>query len=136
MGGTEKCLRFEDYYFSDDEADYKKDTNQRNIIIKQINQLIKEKKKDIKNLQRLVNNVVFFRNVFTKEAILEFFNSKFEDDALKVFGDILYELIVTSKDGKVGNHRRYADEVFKLMRVKGSNEGIVKLWEELVSTIK
>lgn len=152
------CFKYEDYYFTDKVFDrsegielspedvekiheslkesYQKDLNQKNIVIKQVNQLVNEKKKDPKNLQRLANNIILLRNVFTKESILEFFNSKFTDKTLGQVGDVIYEIVVISREGKVKDHQHYADEVFKIMAVKGVTTDIEKLWKKHKQSVK
>jgi hypothetical protein len=127
-------LDFNDYYFSDDIEDYNKDLNQRNILIKQVKQTIRENKKDEKNFQRMVNNLFFLRNTFTRESILEFVNEKFKKEEMKKVGDIFYEALVNTKEGVISDHRRYADSVFKLMETKNVDAKIKKVWENYVET--
>jgi len=129
-------LSFQDYYFSDDEDEYKKEMNQTPILIKQMKQLIREDEKNLVNLGRMTNNIILLKNTFVRESILEFFNTKFSKDELKKVGDIIYEMLVNQRDGIISNHKKYADEVFKLMKVKGLSRKVKKVWETYKDEIK
>jgi hypothetical protein len=129
-----ELLGFGDYYFSDDEEEYTKDLNQRNILIKQTNQLVKEDGKNEANVNRLVNNILFLRNIFCRESILEFVNVKFKSIDLNKMGNIYYELLVNTNAGLISNHRKYADQVFKLMENKGISKNIEVIWETYKNT--
>jgi len=122
-------LDFEDYIFSENVVDYDKDINQKNILIKQIKKILREDEVDQQNFIRMINGIILLRNTFSREAVVEFFNDKFNPGELKDIGQLLYEVLVSTKEGLIHDHKRYTDAVFELMKSKGISKKINEAFE-------
>jgi hypothetical protein len=123
---------FESYIFSTYIKEYNKDVRRRNYIVKYINLLCIDNQDSV-SLNKLIQNLIFFRNVFAKEAFLIFFNENFKMDEKKVLGVIVFDMFVKSDIGEVGEQKVFFNEAVKLYEFVDHTHIINKNWEVLKS---
>ena len=105
---------FEMYIGSTNTADYEEDLKKKNSIVKFVNALIFDPADKIA-LQKFVNQLMYFRNTFCKDAFLYFFLNKFNEDERKLIGRIVYDVFVVSSKGEIGDHKEYYKLCYDLL---------------------
>jgi hypothetical protein len=121
---------FEKYIGSLSIDEYNRDIRRKNYLIKYVNIIVIDNL-DTVSLDKLLQSLIFFRNVFSKDAFLFFFNEYFEKDEKKVLASIIYDLFVVSKAGEVGEYRDFIRESVNLYKYVDREHVINKIWDEL-----
>jgi hypothetical protein len=110
--------------------EYNRDVRRKNYIIKYVNLLCIDNQDSI-SLNKMVQNVIFFRNVFSKDAILKFFLKNFKENEKEVIGTVIFELIVKSEIGEIGEHKEFYMYATELYKYVNHDHVINKYWEEI-----
>ena len=86
---------------------------------------------DAVTLNKLLQSLIFFRNVFSKDAFLLFFNETFTLEERQVVAPIVYDLFVCSKVGDVGEYKDFITEAIKIEKIVDRKHIINNIWLEL-----
>jgi len=95
---------FEDYIHSNSESEYASDLRKKNNIVKFVN-VLSQAPDDYVAFFKFCNTILFFRNVFCKDAFLYFFLNKFEETDRRLLGRVVFEMFVKSNKGIIGEHK-------------------------------
>ena len=100
-------MEFKDYYYSGDEEEFKSDSLRASASLKRALTFMKKgftKERET----RLRNMVIFFRNLFLKEAILSHICEKFDqNDKNMLFPYVNDEIINSDGYGLIGNEKTF-----------------------------
>lgn len=129
---SDDYLPFESYIFSTYIQEYNRDVRRKNYVIKYIN-LLSIDFLDSVSLNKLVQNLIFFRNTFAKDAFLHFINNCFTAEEKKIIAVVIFEMFVQNTTGDVGDHKQFYKEALALYRFVNYRHGIVEIWNELKS---
>ena len=125
-----KHFPFETYIHSTDIKEYNKDVRRKNYVIKYIT-LLNIDCVDAVSLNRLVQNLLFFRNTFSKEEFLKFFNEHFSNDEKETLAVVVYDMFVKSNKGEIGEHKCFYSEAYKLYKYVDYEHIINDIWIDL-----
>jgi len=123
---------FEDYY-SENKSEFAKDLTSVSVLVRSINKYIKEK--NINNLQRVYNKLVFFRNIFTKEAVLEYVFDKYKETHRSIILPLLCVFVIEHDEDNIGDFEKYKGYLVKFVSYEWDKETI-DLIEEFVKEHK
>ena len=106
VNSPKNFLLFSDYYYSEDEEEFSKDReNILKLLTRRVNQI--NLKTSDENILKFTNCLIFMRNVFFKEAILDylisFFRLKLSQDAAL----IICEIIVSDDRGLIKDVQKF-----------------------------
>ena len=100
-------MEFKDYYYSSDEEEFKADSLRASASLKRALTFMKKgftKERET----RLRNMVIFFRNLFLKEAVLSHICEKYEQsDKNRLFPYVKDEIIDAEGFGLIGNDQTF-----------------------------
>lgn len=120
----------ETYIFSTDTKEYNRDVRRKNYVIKYVN-LLSIDPQDAVSLDKLVQNLIFFRNTFSKDAFLHFFNNFFGVQEKKVIGIVVYDIFIRSKKGEMGEHKDFYKEAHELYKYVDYKHIVNVTWSEI-----
>ena len=123
-------LPFESYIFSTYIQEYNRDVRRKNYVIKYIN-LLSIDSLDAVSLNKLTQNLIFFRNTFAKDAFLFFINDYFTAVEKEVIGVVIYDMFVKDKEGEIGEYKKFYEEAVKLYKYVNYRHEITEIWEKL-----
>jgi len=121
---------FEQYTFSCCEKEYFKDVRKRNYLIKYVN-LISVDNLDYISLRRFVLISIFFRNIFCKDAFIEFFLDSFDFDSKQALSFVVYDMFVRSKKGIIGEHKDYLNLIVRLQEFVDYDSLLIENWNKI-----
>jgi len=121
---------FEKYINSCYEKEYIKDLRKKNYILKYINLLMVDCL-DKTSLKKLCINMLFFRNIFSKDAFLEFFLKFLKEEEKELLGSIVFEMFVRSDRGEVGEYKEFCEMALQMYKYVDHNKLINENWEEI-----
>jgi hypothetical protein len=124
------CLPFESYIHSCYEKEYMKDVKKKQFF-KQYMSLLMLDHNDAVSLKKFGIQMMFFRNVFTKEACLQFFLDSFEKKEKDLLSYVVFDMIVRSNKGVIGEHKQFYDYSLKLLKVIKYNSPLLENWEKV-----
>lgn len=135
MKRTSDLLKIEDYYFSSDEEEFARD---RSSGIKLLTRRIRQctRSLDEENILKLINCLLFLRNVFEKGAILEYLVHYFKLGFSPKILRIIHEILVIRDEGVILNWNRYLLNVELIEKVLfDSKEEISEGFEKRINNI-
>jgi hypothetical protein len=125
-----ELLPFEKYINSTYVQEYNRDVRRKNYIIKYVS-LIAIDPQDTISLKKLVQNLILFRNIFSKDAFLNFFLNGFKENEKQTLGIVVYDMFVKSKIGEVGEDKDFLSYAIELHKYVDYKHIINKHWKEM-----
>lgn len=125
---------FEDYVHSTLEEEYQKDLRKKNSIAKYVNALTIDPFDEI-SLKRLYFVLLFFKNIFTKEATLKFINKKLSDEEKKLVGGMVFDIFVREPDGEIGEEKDFFIEAVAIKKFVTYDNVVDDNWKKLQDEI-
>jgi len=119
---------FEHYIHSCDEKEHSRDAKRKNHLMKYIS-LLAIDTQDKVSFNKLCMSMLFFRNNFTRDSFLEFFNYGLKEEEKYIIGNIVFDMFVRSKKGQIGENKellKYAIKTYKYVKYKGE---VNEYWE-------
>lgn len=107
---------FDEYIASDNEAEYKKDINMRNSIVKYVNAIIVDPDECAKPLRKFLNVCLFFKNTFCKESFLYYYLNRFDENERKVLNYVIYHIFIKDDEGVIGEHKKFYELSYEIFR--------------------
>jgi len=126
-------LQFEDYYFNQEEEEYSRDReNAVKLLTRRKNQCMKLLSEE--NIQKLVNCLIFMRNIFVKEAILEYIISYFKMEISLDIILIIHFMLIQEDSGIIVDQGKFLFNSSVLDKVLGDyeNEKVINIIKKLL----
>jgi hypothetical protein len=126
-------LPFEKYIHSVEVDEYKKDIKKKNLIIKYMDLLVIDPYDNV-CLNRLISNFLLLKNVFCKDACLEFFLCSFTEEQLKLISKIVFDMFVVDTSGQICEYKEFYKSAIKINKSIDYRSPLLKTWEEIKIT--